>query len=441
MENIIFVTISSLYVTVSYFGLLLRTIKKEVYFFYLYYIFLLITLAPLGGQTFNFAIVFGACLIVYFSYNRSILHVILSLTGYLIGVLVNHLFTIPLSYCGITLTDIQTYYYVPFILSATLVTAVILTLLNHFFIAPRIFILQSCPPKLLRLFLADLFIGIGLLTVNMIYGEAQHYPSNILTMNGMLISLLSLSSILLFYSLYEFLLEHQQLTLQQKEQNIISEYVQQMETLYEEMRTFRHDYKNILCTMEDYIASRDFDNLNTFFHEKILPTSALLPGQNLFIGRLSLICVPPIKGLLCSKLILCQKHGLPFILELSAPVKDFYMDDFQLCTILGILLDNAIEAAFQCRNPKLELSMLPQDHSILIGIRNTSISPQVPVSRLFEKGYTEKEGHTGLGLYTVKKIIAPLENVFFTAEYQENTFFVKLEIWREGTTDDSCYDM
>lgn len=438
METLIILVLSSIYVTISYFGLLLNSIKKRYIFtFFIYYIFLLIVTDHYLGQVGNFLVVFGACFLAYYGGNRSLLHVILSLTGYLMGVLTNHLFSIPLSFLGISLPDIATDFskHIMFLLSVTIVSALLLYLLNRFYIRPRLFVLQSCPPKLLRIFLLDLLIGIGLLTINMVYGEFAQYPPHVLTMNGILISLLSLSSVLLFYSLYELLLRNQQLALQKKEQTVMEEYTKQMEQLYEEMRTFRHDYKNILTTMQTYIDTRDFDNLDTYFHERILPTSDVLPGKDFIIGRLGLIHVLPIKSLLCSKLILCQNNHIPFTIEISAPIDNFYLDSLKLSTILGILLDNAISAAMECEQPKLELALLTGKDEVSIGIRNTTLPLAVPVSRLYDRGYTSKEGHSGLGLATVKKLIASTENANFSIKQHENLFFAKLQLWKEETYD------
>lgn len=430
METLLIIGLSSLYLTVCYFGLLCPLIKKRYcILFFLYYAFLFTVIEPFFGQGITVLLVIGGCLIVYFGSNRRLLSVILSLTGYLIGILVNHLFTIPLSLLGVSIAQIQGIYDIIFLLTATAVTGGLLYLLNRFFIAPRLSVMQECPPKLMKIFLLELLIGIALLIVNFIYGEITAYPSHVLTMNGILISLLSLSSVLLFYSLYEFLQRNQQIALQQKEQEVMAEYMEQMEQLYEEMRTFRHDYKNILLTMEDYIHSQNWEELNLFFHDKIVPTSNMLPGQDFVIGRLNLIHVPPVKSLLCNKLCICQKHEIPFTVEIPEPVENFYMDTVKLSAILGILLDNAIEAALDSTEPELELAILSEQKQVSIGIRNSTLPPEVPVSRLSERNYTTKKNHSGLGLNTVKKLLTPLENVQFTMKYQENTFFVNLQVW------------
>ena len=93
LESIIEVVLSSLYLTVSYFALLFHHIKKRYYVcFFLYYTFLLTVVAPFLGQAANIFVVSGACIIAWLAYDRQLFGVILSLTGYLVGVFVNHLF-------------------------------------------------------------------------------------------------------------------------------------------------------------------------------------------------------------------------------------------------------------------------------------------------------------------------------------------------------------
>ena len=94
--------------------------------------------------------------------------------------------------------QIQEEHFILFLLLVSVVTLLLLSILNHFFIRSKLYVLQECPPKLLKLFLLELLIGIALLTVNMIYGEATDYPPHVLTMNGLLITLFSLASLLLF---------------------------------------------------------------------------------------------------------------------------------------------------------------------------------------------------------------------------------------------------
>ena len=68
----------------------------------------------------------------------------------------------------------------------------ILRLIRRHFILPRLPILYTCPKKLLRFFLAELYIALSLMAVNFIYGESVSSPTEVLSFNGMLITIFAL---------------------------------------------------------------------------------------------------------------------------------------------------------------------------------------------------------------------------------------------------------
>lgn len=393
--------------------------------YYLYYISIFLLLSQRLGQWGTLFIIMGACLIVWFSFHH-ILYIALSLVGYFICVLLNHVISIPAAIFGISIAEIEAYYFLPFSLLFILLTALVNCLIGRFLITPRITLLENCPPRFLRAFLLELLLGTCLSTFNIIYGEMVQYPIQVLTVNGILVSVLVLSSAVLFYILYQILLQNQQLVLQQQEQEITQEYMAQMEDLYQEMCNFRHDYKNILSTMGYYIEHKELEHLEEYFHQKILPTASSLPGQDFILGRLTQVQVAPIKSLLCSKLCACQNKQIPFTLSIPEPVTYFPMDILSLSQILGILLDNAIEAALQTEKPYLEINLLPQGENIYIEIKNRTLPLTVPISELSHRGFSTKKGHTGLGLHTVQKLLAPLDHVHFSLEVQDDIFSAKL---------------
>ena len=398
--------------------------------YYLYYISIFLLLSQRLGQWGTLFIIMGACLIVWFSFHH-ILYIALSLVGYFICVLLNHVISIPAAIFGISIAEIEAYYFLPFSLLFILLTALVNCLIGRFLITPRITLLENCPPRFLWAFLLELLLGACLSTFNIIYGEIVHYPIQVLTVNGILVSVLVLSSAVLFYILYQILLQNQQLVLQQQEQEITQEYMTQMEDLYQEMCTFRHDYKNILSTMGYYIEHKELAHLEEYFHQKILPTASSLPGQDFILGKLSQIQVAPIKSLLYSKLCICQNKQIPFTLSIPQPVTQFPMDILSLCQILGILLDNAIEAAIQTEQPYVEINLLLLEENIYIEIKNRTLPLTVPISELSRHGFSTKKGHTGLGLHTVQKLLAPLEHVQFSLEVQDDLFSAKLILGKE----------
>lgn len=426
MEFFLSALLSASSTSFGFFGLIFfQTKKRTILMYYLYYISIFLLLSQRLGQWGTLFIIIGACLIVWFSFHH-ILYIALSLVGYFICVLLNHVISIPAAIFGISIAEIEAYYFLPFSLLFILLTALVNCLIGRFLITPRITLLENCPPRFLRAFLLELLLGTCLSTFNIIYGEMVQYPIQVLTVNGILVSVLVLSSVVLFYILYQILLQNQQLVLQQQEQEITQEYMAQMEDLYQEICNFRHDYKNILSTMGYYIEHKELEHLEEYFHQKILPTASSLPGQDFILGRLTQVQVAPIKSLLCSKLCACQNKQIPFTLSIPEPVTYFPMDILSLSQILGILLDNAMEAALQTEKPYLEINLLPQEENIYIEIKNRTLPLTVPISELSHRGFSTKKGHTGLGLHTVQKLLATLDHVHFSLEVQDDIFSAKL---------------
>lgn len=426
MEICISALLSASSSTMGFFGLIFfQTKKRTIFLYFLYYMLLFFFIAPHIGQWTTIFLIAGACLIVWYTFHH-ILYIALSLVGYFICVLLNHVISIPANFAGISIANIQADYFILFSLGFLLLVALVNCLIGRFLITPRITLLENCPPRFLRAFLLELLLGACLSTFNIIYGEMVHYPIQVLTVNGILVSVLVLSSAVLFYILYQILLQNQQLALQQQEQEITREYMTQMEYLYQDMCSFRHDYKNILSTMEYYMEHKELDKLEEYFRQEILPTASSLPGQDFILGRLTQVQVAPIKSLLCSKLCSCQNKQIPFTLSIPEPVTHFPMDVLSLSQILGILLDNAMEAALQTEKPYLEIILLPQEEHIYIEIKNSTLPLTVPISDLSRRGFSTKKGHTGLGLHTVQKLLAPLDHVQFSLEVQDSIFSAKL---------------
>ena len=115
----------------------------------------------------------------------------------------------------------------------------------------------------------------------------------------------------------------------------------------------------------------------------------------------------------------------------------YYEDDIEIntldfCRILGILLDNAIEAAKECKKKEISVRF-EKDHKVnrnLVIVENTYQNLDVDISRIFDKEYTsksEKKSH-GLGLWRVKKILDRNNNLNLYS-FKGNKFVQQLEVY------------
>ncbi|MBR1931138.1 MAG: sensor histidine kinase [Lachnospiraceae bacterium] len=427
MENTLIIILSVVYLATGFLGLLSKRMKKGFLLLLIGYLFFFYTFPWSIGQWGTFPLVLVSISIVYFGCRRNIWDVILSLTGYLIVTLVNHLLTVPLTLMGIPYEALAGKYVIPFLFACWLITLLIVLFARRYFTGSRMKYLRNCPKKLQLVFLTQLLLCISLMAINFVYGEAVDYPPQVLTYNGLIISMFSLFTLVLFHFLYQLLQENYELKLQQSEQKMMDDYTERMESFYEEFRVFRHDYKNILSTLEYYIESQDMEGLSEYFHRAILPVGTMLTSNNFVLGKLHSIEVPAVKSILYTKLITALNKGLSPTIELVDPLKNVPMDELKLSRILGILLDNAIEASMETQDKILSIAIVNTTRSIVFSITNSCPPIEVSLAKLYEKGYTTKEDHDGLGLYTVQSITDALENVYYSAKY-DGQFRQTLEI-------------
>jgi len=98
--------------------------------------------------------------------------------------------------------------------------------------------------------------------------------------------------------------------------------------------------------------------------------------------------------------------------------------------MLGILLDNALEASAESDSKYVEF-LVKEDqpsNSIIIEISN-SFTGNPDIQKIYEKGFSTKEDHKGIGLWELKRVIAKNDqNVKLTTNISGDLFNQKLVI-------------
>ncbi len=430
MHHIFTILLSVLYMYIAFTGLLNCRMKIQYYLLLAAYLVFLYTIPQAWlSQLVTFPLVFVSITIIYFGSGRNLFEVVFSLTGYLVGVSMNHAITVPLTRMGIPFSDLETRYVIPFLCAVSLGTFALHFCVKKFFLRPKLALLTGCPHKLQFLVLLQLLLCVSLLAVNFIYGELVGYPTEVLSYNGMLISVFTLITLMIFYFLYLLLQKIHTLELERKEQELLRGYTEKLEAYYEEFRIFRHDYKNILTTLSYHINEKDISGLKDYFEEKILPSGDSLASAKYVIGKLYMVKILSIKSILYAKLVVALGQDITLNLELADPLEEVYMDELDLSRILGIMLDNAIEAAGASSEKLLSIAVVVTEDSVVFSVTNSSPHLDIPVSSLYQKGYSTKPDHEGLGMYTIQMLTLPLDNVTYIAEYKDY-FYQTLELRR-----------
>ncbi len=250
----------------------------------------------------------------------------------------------------------------------------------------------------------------------MIYNNVLHILGYLLVM------------LFLFFAMRYSYLEKIQTEAKQKALQDLQDYTHNLEIMYNGLRSFKHDYINILLSLSGYIANSDMDELKQFFETNIFPTKNLIDQGDYKLNQLGNIGVLEIKSLLSAKLIYAHESGIDVTIDIPDRVDDFPMDTVDLARILGIFLDNAIEAASAMEQPQIGLNIIRHDAGVSIIISNGFQDNGAALHELKQSGFSTKTGHQGIGLSNAQKIINSYDNVLLETTVQHGCFMQHMEL-------------
>lgn len=198
--------------------------------------------------------------------------------------------------------------------------------------------------------------------------------------------------------------------------------------LNDKIRAFRHDFNNIIQALGGYIQSKDYDGLENYYSQLLKDCQEV---NNLTALNNETINNPAIYSLIASKYYLAQSQNIIFNIEVVMDLNTINMKIYEFCRILGILLDNAIQASTECDKKKMNVIIRNDNRNNrqLLIIENTYKDKNINTEKIYEKGYSTKEGNTGLGLWEVRQILSKNNNLNLFTKKDDKYFTQQLEIY------------
>ena len=206
------------------------------------------------------------------------------------------------------------------------------------------------------------------------------------------------------------------------------EYNKTLKILHDNVRGFKHDFDNIVTTIGGYINTNDMEGLKKYYVQLEEDCEKV---NNLYILNPTSINNPGIYNLLTSKYHDATEKGINVKIYFLLDLNDLHMKIYEFARILGILLDNAIEAAEKSKEKLINISFRKDERNNrnLILIENSYANKDVDTEEIFNKGFTEKENHTGIGLWEVRKILSKNNNINLFTSKTDDLFKQQLEIY------------
>lgn len=193
--------------------------------------------------------------------------------------------------------------------------------------------------------------------------------------------------------------------------------------LHDNMRGFKHDFNNIVQGLGGYIDREDMEGLRKYYKQLLQDCNRV---NNLTALSPAVINNPAIYNIMATKYHRADENGIQINLEILMDLNEIeqHMKIYEFTRILGVLMDNSIEASIECEEKVINVTFRKEDsrHRILMTIENTYLNKDIDTEKIYEKSYTTKSKKTnsGLGLWEIRQVLKRNNNLnLFTSKTNE----------------------
>ncbi len=249
---------------------------------------------------------------------------------------------------------------------------------------------------------------------------------------------IAVSVIFITVSIIFFIYSHIQEVKTQLKLNQMNErdaYINELEKSNDVLHKFKHDYKNLLLSLSASVNDSDNDNLKSSISKLLNYKRVDLRSDN-NTTNLYKIKDKLVKGILVSKLMFAKNNNIKtdFEIDDNVTIPENYSID--ITRMLGILLDNAIDASLESDQPELIFAVVSFDDYIEFIIKNSIIpNSNIHTNDVYKTGFTTKENHGGLGLASVREIVDSNDDLFIQNKIKNGYYSTILTVLE----DEQCY--
>lgn len=370
-------------------------------------------------------------MITLFSKKKFLYNLLFAILGYLFGVCLDYMILSFLGLFDISILTLKSryLYHITFCIFFSII-AWLATYHPGKLIRKKVLTLQfKLSNRLFGLLFFEVFICCAIFVLNIIICESLQYPTNALIFNSFLFFILFACTTLIFIKIIKTMKSESLAQVKIKEYKTMIDYTNQIENLYINLNQIRHDYPNIILSLHNFIVDKDLPALENYFFTKILPLETELSAMDSILKVLTNIKCIELKSILYTKLITAHNKNIKVSLYAPEVINQISMETLDLVRIMGIFLDNAIEASVQAEYPFLDVSILALEKSIKISISNSCPVEKIMLETIYNFGFSSKGASRGIGLHSALTILEQYENIVSKTTSENFCFSQELTIF------------
>ncbi len=212
--------------------------------------------------------------------------------------------------------------------------------------------------------------------------------------------------------------------------DIVTKSINDYEIMINNYRILNHENKNILKSIG--IMALENNDKSVAEYIEILVKEKFKQSDKLIL-EMSSIPLGGLRATICSELLKIQSSNIKYELYIDKKIKSINLLDIDscvivdLCKIIGVLIDNAIEEVNNKKHRNIMISLFIDDNRFNIRITNI-IDRQIDIEKIFIEGYSTKGDNHGYGLSLVKKIIDESKHLNLITEISKDLFSQNVQL-------------
>ncbi|VYS88217.1 sensory histidine kinase DcuS [uncultured Anaerotruncus sp.] len=200
-------------------------------------------------------------------------------------------------------------------------------------------------------------------------------------------------------------------------------YTQTLENSLDQIKGFRHEMNNIISTIAGFVELERLDLLRPYIGDL---QQRLTAQSSTNVLNLNLREVPILYGLLIGKVNYATNMGVRFEIAIVTKEEIVFPNEvlYDLAYIMGVWLDNAIEAAAASELRQVNLLVRDDSDCYNIVVRN-SFEGEVDLKKIKRKNYSTKSNHMGIGLHQVEEKVQAQSKYFSSSTTINECSFIQ----------------
>jgi len=207
--------------------------------------------------------------------------------------------------------------------------------------------------------------------------------------------------------------------------NLLRDHLKQIENLLSSIQTQKHDHTKHIQTLQAMVHLGEIEATQKYIDG--------IAENYWYMQDIINVGHPALTALLNSKRKVAEIKKIEFDFSVKCDISQIHITSWDLCSIIGNLVDNAFEAVIKNKdNKRVGMELKLEDTNYMIYVYNNG--PRLTTkekTQIFEPGFTTKDSiGRGYGLYLVQKLVQNYHGDIQIISEDKTTFIVSIPLRR-----------